>query len=124
MANEPATTRADTATARTPLRMGPPGEVTRLDGLALQDPGRQEFVAERYRTLRRFRNAKSADSSRNLPCVLLDGHAVVHLVDAKDLRLAAIGAQLVVFAHDERLDRLGWADFRAQATEAAPREVE
>ena len=52
------------------------------------------------------------------------GDAVVHLVDAEDLRFAAVAAELVVLAHDERLDRLGRADFRAQAAEAAARQVE
>ena len=56
--------------------------------------------------------------------ILLDGNAVVHLVDAEDLRVAAVAAELVVLAHDERLDRLGRADFRAQAAEAAARQVE
>src|SRR5688572_290986 len=57
-------------------------------------------------------------------CVLLDRHSVVHLIDAQDLGVAAVTAKLVVLAHDERLDRLGWADFGAQPAEAAARQVE
>src|SRR6266849_5872918 len=56
--------------------------------------------------------------------VLLDWHAVVHFVDAQDLRLAAVASKLVIFAHDERLDRLRWTDFGAEPTEAAAREIE
>src|SRR5262249_51453937 len=56
--------------------------------------------------------------------VLLDWHAVVHLVDPEDLRIAAVTAKLVVLAHDERLNRLGRADLRAEATETAAGEIE
>src|SRR5580704_9062901 len=56
--------------------------------------------------------------------VLFDRHAVVHFVDAEDLRVAAVGAQLVVFAHDQRLDRLGGTHLGAQPAEAAAGEVE
>src|SRR5439155_15900046 len=54
----------------------------------------------------------------------LDRDAVVHLVDAKDLSFAAVAAELVIFAHDQRLDRFGRADFRTQSTEAAAGEIE
>src|SRR4051812_3273235 len=52
-------------------------------------------------------------------CVLFYRHTVVHLVDAEDLRLATVRAQLVVLAHDQRLDRLGRADLGAKAAKAA-----
>src|SRR5256885_10835499 len=66
-----------------------------------------------------FRKAKSISAG-----VLLDRDAVVHLVDAHDLGVAAVAAELVVLAHDQRLDRLGRADLRAQAAEAAAGQVE
>src|SRR5256885_8917278 len=66
-----------------------------------------------------FRKAKSISAG-----VLLDRDAVVHLVDAEDLGVAAVAAELVVLAHDQRLDRLGRAHFRAQTAEAAPRQIE
>src|SRR5262245_45526 len=47
--------------------------------------------------------------------VRLDRDAVVHLVDAQNLGVAAVAAELVVLAHDQRLDRLGGADLRAKA---------
>src|SRR5512140_3216525 len=53
-----------------------------------------------------------------------DRHAVVHLVEAEDLLCPAVGPELVVLAHDQRLDRLGRAGLRAQPAEAAAREVE
>src|SRR5580765_7750958 len=56
--------------------------------------------------------------------VLLDRHAVVHLIDAKDLRIPAVTAEFVILAHDERLDRFGRADLRAQAAEAAAGKIE
>src|SRR5262249_55755443 len=55
--------------------------------------------------------------------VLFDRDAVVHLVDAQNLRLAAVAAELVVLAHDERLDRLGRAHLGAQPAEAAARQI-
>ena len=66
-----------------------------------------------------FREAKNVSAG-----VLLDFDPVVHLVDAQNLRVAAVAAQFVVLAHDEGLDRLGRADFAAQTTEAAARQVE
>src|SRR4029079_3855686 len=66
-----------------------------------------------------FRNAKNVSAR-----VLLDRDPVIHLVDAHDLRIAAVGSELVVFAHDERLDRLGRTDLGAQPAEAAARQVE
>src|SRR6185312_5221491 len=66
-----------------------------------------------------FRKAKSISVG-----VLLDGYAVVHLVDPEDLGVAAVRAELVVLAHDERLDGLGRAHLGAQAAEAAARQVE
>src|SRR5262245_423923 len=68
-----------------------------------------------------FRNWKKP---YGLVRILLDWHPVVHLVDAQDLRLPTVAAKLVILAHDERLDRLGGTHLRAQATEAAPGEVE
>src|SRR5512147_3095649 len=56
--------------------------------------------------------------------VLLNRQAVVHLVHSQDLRLAAVAAELVVLAHDQRLHRLGGAHLRTEPAEAAPREVE
>src|ERR1700733_12058709 len=53
--------------------------------------------------------------------VLLDRHAVVHLVHAHDLRLTAVTAELVVLAHDQRLDRFGRTDLGAQPAKAAAR---
>src|ERR1700730_4085411 len=67
----------------------------------------------------RFRNAKNVSAR-----VLLDRHPVVHLVDAHDLRIAAVGSELVVFAHDERFDRLGRANLGAQPAETAARQIE
>src|SRR4029453_3679662 len=57
-------------------------------------------------------------------CVLFDRHAVVHLINPKNLRLAAVTPELVILAHDERLHRFGWTDLRAQPAEAASRQVE
>jgi hypothetical protein len=45
--------------------------------------------------------------------------AVIHLVDAEDLRLAALGAEFVVFAHDQRLDRLGGANLGTEPAKTA-----
>src|SRR6185312_8154013 len=61
-----------------------------------------------------FRKAKSISVG-----VLLDGYAVVHLVDPEDLGVAAVRAELVVLAHDERLDGLGRAHLGALVAEAA-----
>jgi hypothetical protein len=55
--------------------------------------------------------------------ILFDGDAVVHLVDAEDLGLPAIAAKFVILAHDQRLDRLGGTHFRAEAAEAAARQI-
>src|SRR5437867_9798299 len=57
-------------------------------------------------------------------CVLLDGDAVVHLIDPHDLSVAAVAAKFVILAHDQGLDWLGRTDFGAQAAEAAARQVE
>src|ERR1700722_10536302 len=56
--------------------------------------------------------------------VLLDRHAVVHLVDPQDLRFTAVAAELVILAHDEGLDGLGRADLRTEAAETATRQIE
>src|SRR5262245_53424230 len=56
--------------------------------------------------------------------VLLDRDAVVHLVHAQNLQVARVAPELVILAHDQRFDRLCRADFRAEAAEAAPRQVE
>src|SRR5262249_23292138 len=55
--------------------------------------------------------------------VLLDGYAVVHLVDAQDLRLSTVATKFVILAHDERLDRLGRVDLGAEPAKPASREV-
>src|SRR6185503_5383668 len=47
-----------------------------------------------------------------------------HLVNAHDLRIATVGPELVVLAHDERFDRFGRADLGAQPAEAAARQIE
>src|SRR5437762_2029079 len=65
-----------------------------------------------------FRNAKNVSAR-----VLLDWHPVVHLIDAHDLRIAAVGPELVVFAHDERLDRFGGTNLGAESAEAAARQI-
>ena len=63
-------------------------------------------------------------SNLRLTRVLLDGHAVVHLVDPEDLRLTAVGTQFVILAHDERFDGFGGAHFRAEPAKAAAGQVE
>src|SRR5262245_46003143 len=55
---------------------------------------------------------------------MLDRDAVIHLVDAEDLAVAVVRAELVVLAHDERLHRPRRADLGAEPAEAAAREVE
>src|SRR5262249_52973471 len=69
-------------------------------------------------------NHLQSRAARGLVRVLLDRDAVVHLIDAENLRVAALASELVVLAHDERLDWLGRAHLRAEAAEAAAREVE
>src|SRR6266705_1686017 len=66
-----------------------------------------------------FREAKNVSVG-----VLLDLNPVVHLVDAQNLLVPAVAAQLVILAHDQRLDRLCWTDLRAQPAETAPGQVE
>src|SRR6478609_5569673 len=67
---------------------------------------------------------KTRNCADKLVCVLLNWYAVVHLVHPEDLRVAAVASQLVVLAHDQRLDRLGRADFGAQPAKAAAGQVE
>src|SRR5262249_55923946 len=111
MTRDAAATRADTTATRKALRMGPP---------ALQESGRIKLQPDRdCPRIRVFREGKNVSAR-----VLFDGHAVVHLVDAKDLRIPAIAAEFVILAHDQRLDWLGGTDFGAQPAEAAPRQVE
>src|SRR5262249_27367049 len=111
MANDAAATRADTAATRMALRMNPP---------ALQESGRNRMQSDRdCLRIRVFREAKNVSVR-----VRLDGHAVVHLVHPQDLRVAAIAAQFVILAHDQRLDRLGRTDLGAESAETAPRKVE
>src|SRR5947207_11902963 len=57
-------------------------------------------------------------------CVLLDGDAVVHLIDPHDLSLSAVAAKFVILTHDQRLDWLGRTDFGAQTAETATRQIE
>src|SRR3954471_71007 len=66
-----------------------------------------------------FREAKNISAG-----VLLDLDAVVHLIDAKNLGVAAVAPQFVILAHDERLNRLGRAHFAAQTAKTAARQVE
>src|SRR5262245_27472478 len=110
---------------------------------ALQESDRGRSCGDGDSTRRwGFRNAKNISGARlskwpgssrsgtaggpypPLTCVLLDRHPVVHLVDPEDLRLAAVAAKFVILAHDQRLDRLGRTDLRAETAEAAAREVE
>src|SRR6185437_9363405 len=111
MTNEAAATRADAAATRRALRMEPP---------ALQESGRNQTQSDRD-SLRIgvFREAKNLSVR-----VLFDRHAVVHLVDTQNLRIATIAAQLVILAHDQRLNRLGRADLGTQPAKAAPGQVE
>src|SRR5262245_29272186 len=51
--------------------------------------------------------------------VPLDCHPVVHLVHPKNLGVAGVDAELVVLAHDQRLDRLRRTHLGAQPAEAA-----
>src|SRR5688572_27060036 len=74
-------------------------------------PGRTP-VERRFEKRNRIRLA--------LAGVLLDGDAVVHLVNPQDLGVPAVAAELVILAHDEGLDRLGGAHFGTQTAEAAP----
>src|SRR4051812_30922074 len=68
---------------------------------------------------RGFREAKNVSVR-----VLFDFNPVVYLIDAQDLGVAAVAPQLVVLAHDQRLDRLGGAHLGAQPAEAAARKIE
>src|SRR3954468_21238763 len=72
-----------------------------------------------YAPRRGFREAKNVSAR-----VLLDFDPVVHLIDAEDLGVAAVAPQLVVLAHDQRLDWLGRTHLGAQPAEAAARQVE
>ena len=49
---------------------------------------------------------------------------VVHLVDAQHLRPARVASELVLLAHDQRLDRPRRTDLGAQSAETAARQVE
>src|SRR5436305_1173290 len=66
-----------------------------------------------------FREAKNVSVG-----VLLDRDPVVHLVHSQDLRVAAVGTEFVILAHDQRLDGFGRTHLGAQPAEAAPRQVE
>src|SRR6185295_10331095 len=66
-----------------------------------------------------FREAKNVSVR-----VLFDSNAVVHFVNPQNLCIPAVAPQLVILAHDERLDRLGGAHFGAQAAKTATRQVE
>src|SRR4051812_29934535 len=124
MTNDAAAITRKTADVRNPGRMHPPGtESTRAYTRIAPAGARRPAKAGRYDGMMYraggFRKAKSISAR-----VLLDRHAVVHLVDAEDLRVAAVSAELVVLAHDQRLNRLGRAHFRAQPAETAARQVE
>src|SRR4249920_2291480 len=67
---------------------------------------------------------QNGGTTRRSAGVVLDRNAVVHLVDPENLGIPAVTAELVVLAHDERLDGLGRTHFRAQAAEAAPGQIE
>jgi hypothetical protein len=51
----------------------------------------------------RLRDAKRPVDVRNSASIVLDRDAVLHLVDPEDLGIAAVAAQFVVLAHDQRL---------------------
>src|SRR5262245_17565382 len=89
---------------------------------ALQESIPPESAANRTIPARGFSKSESRETVS--VCVLLDGNAVVHLVDPQDLRLATIAAELVILAHDERFNRLGRANLRTEAAKTAARQVE
>src|SRR3954470_16316381 len=92
-----------------------PDSQTLVHRPGLQESGRASARAwVDYAPGRVFREAKSVSAR-----VLLDFNAVVHLVDAQNLGVAAVAPELVVLAHDQRLDRLGRTKFGAQAPKTA-----
>src|SRR5207249_6754167 len=123
MTKEAAAIRTAAAANRMPLCMTPPGRranpdrrITRTGPL----PGCTRTIVYAGAA---FKNRKGT-AKTVLPGVLLDCNAVVHLIDTQNLGFPAIASELVVLAHDQRLDRLGRADFGAQTAEAAAREIE
>src|SRR5262245_61256983 len=75
--NEAAATRADAAATRMALRMNPP---------ALQESDRYRIRSDRdCPRIRVFREVKNISAR-----VLLDWHAVVHLIDPQNLGVAAV----------------------------------
>src|ERR1051326_2484101 len=129
MTKPAAAIRAKTVETRSPGRMHPPADGERRArvyknraraGVQRKPDAPNAGFTNRIMYRRGgFRKAKSISVG-----VLLDGHPVIHLIDAQDLRVPAVAAELVVLAHDQRLDRLGRANLRAQAAEAAARQVE
>src|SRR2546425_1052377 len=109
--------KADTASPLT--RTGPDSAGGKNSGLR---PASEEYFQLR-KTRRSFVRRWDFGFRRSMR-ILFDRHSVVHLVDAHDLGVAAVAAQLVIFAHDERFDRLGGTHLGAQSAEAAAREVE
>src|SRR5712671_4904220 len=95
-----------TAEVRNPERMHPPGgesgETTprlyKNRACAGRRPLKGRPTSGMMHPPGGFRKAKSISAG-----VLLDRHAVVHLVDTQDLRVAAVTTQFVVLAHDQGL---------------------
>src|SRR6478672_8877404 len=128
MTNVAAATRTEAAATRMPRCTFPtePSHTTRLRGDEASyknRAGRNDWERQ-CKQSEGFPKAKYRSAVRKLSRVVLDGDAVIHLIDAQDLRVAAVAAQLVVFAHDQGLDRLGRADLGAQSAEAAARQIE
>src|SRR4029453_10758005 len=71
-----------------------------------------------------FRKPKLAGADRKSMSILLDRHAVVHLIYAENLGFPAVAAKFVILAHDPGLDGLRGADFRTQPAETAPGQIE
>src|SRR5262249_4423326 len=114
---------------RKPPRPGPirqrDGRRSALSLQAIRATRYKNWAVKQLRAGGDFRRFPAFREAKNLSVrVLLDWHAVVHLIHAKNLRFAAVATQFVIFAHDERLDRFGRADLGAQPAEAAAREVE
>src|SRR3979490_219981 len=118
MTRETATTRAEAATAKRNRFIPPPNSHdVNARGLGFRDgPSRIGPLGpgplSHPLSPGRFRNAKNVSAG-----VLLDGHPVVHLINAHYLCIAAVGSELVILAHDEGVNRLGAAHPRAQTAE-------
>src|ERR1051325_4041305 len=118
MTNPAAAIRAKTVETRNPGRMHPPADRerrarvyknrARIDVRRKPDAPNAGFTNRIMYRLGGFRKAKSISGR-----VLLDRPPGIHLIDAQDLRVPAVAAELVVLAHDQPLDRLGRTDLRA-----------